>query len=316
MYLICGEALYDVFIDPMNADVRRKVDLTAKPGGSPFNVSIGLARMGCPSALATEIAPDTLGRNLEARLRAEGVQLTFVRRTGKATPLAMVDTNSAGIPTYAFHGLENLLFHPDMELVADHWNDLVGIHVGSIPIVSPSSCEPLIALIAAAPSKILISFDPNIRLAIEPDVDRWRAAVERFRRHAHLIKVSEEDLINLYGQDVDADRIAYSWLTKTCSLVSVTRGPLGATLYSRSGERIAVEAPAVVVADTVGAGDSFQAGMLAWLFENRHASPAELATLSARQLRSLGQFSAQAAAETCRHRGPEFPYRKALLAFE
>lgn len=312
MYLICGEALYDVFVDPMNADVRRKVDLTAKPGGSPFNVAIGLARLGCPSALATEIALDTLGRNLEARLVAEGVQCTFVRRTARATPLAMVDVSSAGAPTYAFHGLEHLLFHPELDLVAGHWKDLVGIHVGSIPIVSRTSGEPLVALLAAAPPRILVSFDPNVRLAIEPDVDRWRQAVERFRVHAHLIKVSEEDLFNLYGRDADADRIAQRWLTHHCALVAVTRGALGATYYARSGERITVEAVPVVVADTVGAGDSFQAAMLAWLFENRHASPAELARLSARQLRTLGQFAAQAAAATCRHRGPEFPYRKTL----
>jgi len=312
MFLVCGEALYDVFIDPRNADVRRKVDLTAKPGGSPFNVAIGLARLGCQSYLATEIALDTLGRNLEAKLRAEGVHCDFLRRTAKATPLAMVDVNSAGTPTYAFHGLDGLLFYPDISIVKNHWKDLVGIHVGSIPIVSRSSAEPLLALLAEAPAKVLVSFDPNVRLTVEPDVDRWRRAVDRFRALAHLIKVSEEDLINLFGPDADQELIAKSWLTHRCSLVAVTRGAFGATYYSRTSGTITVEAVPVMVADTVGAGDSFQAAMMAWLLENRHASPAELAGLSATQLRALGQFAAQAAAATCRHRGPEFPYRKTL----
>jgi len=312
MYLICGEALYDVFIDPMNADVRRKVDLTAKPGGSPFNVAIGLARLGCPSYLATELALDTLGRNLEAKLRAEGVHCDFLRRTAKATPLAMVDVDATGTPTYAFHGLDGLLFYPDMSVVKKHWKELVGIHVGSIPIVSRSSSEPLLALLSEAPAKVLVSFDPNVRLTVEPDVDRWRQAVDRFRAHAHMIKVSEEDIVNLFGRDADQERIAESWLTHHCSLVAVTRGAFGATYYSRHSGKITVEAIPVVVADTVGAGDSFQAAMMAWLLENRHASPAELAALSPAQLRTLGQFAAQAAAATCRHRGPEFPYRKTL----
>jgi fructokinase len=245
-------------------------------------------------------------------LRAEGVHCEFLRRTAKATPLAMVDVDASGTPTYAFHGLEGLLFYPEMSVVKRHWKELVGIHVGSIPIVSRSSSEPLLALLAAAPAKVLVSFDPNVRLTVEPDVDRWRQAVDRFRAHAHMIKVSEEDIANLFGRDADQERIAESWLTHHCSLVAVTRGAFGATYYSRHSGKITVEAIPVVVADTVGAGDSFQAAMMAWLLENRHASPAELAALSATQLRTLGQFAAQAAAATCRHRGPEFPYRRTL----
>jgi fructokinase len=157
-----------------------------------------------------------------------------------------------------------------------------------------------------------VSFDPNIRLAIEPDAARWRDAVERFRRHAHLIKVSEEDLINLYGPNADLEAIAGSWLGERCSLVAVTRGANGATYYSRSAGTVQVPSVPVVVADTVGAGDSFQAAMLAWLAENRHASPSELASLTTRDVADLGQFAVHAAAATCRQKGPEFPYRKSL----
>jgi fructokinase len=311
MYLICGEALYDVFIDPMNADVRRKLQLIAKPGGSPFNVAIGLARLGCGTYIATEIAGDTLGRNLEARLVAEGVNCAFLRRTAKVTPLAMVDVDPTGKAAYTFHGLDGMLFHPELALVERHWTDIAGIHLGSIPIVS-ASANALLELLTAAPPRILVSFDPNIRLAIEPDVDRWREAVERIRRRAHLIKVSEDDLVDLYGRDPDLDEIADRWLAHRCSLVAVTRGAAGATYYSRTAGRIEVDAVPVLIADSVGAGDSFQAAMLAWLLENGHASPAGLAALSKNQLTVLGTFAAQAAAATCRHRGPEFPYRKTL----
>ena len=313
MYLICGEALYDVFVDPLDADVRRRVSLTAKPGGSPFNVAIGLARLGVPVALATEIADDTLGRNLEARLRAEGVRCDFLRRTASSTPLAMVEIDAQGAPRYAFHGLAALQFHPDQSTFQEHLGALNGIHVGSIPIVSHSAPQ-LLALAASASPRTLISFDPNVRLSVEPEAGKWQKAVDQFRRLAHLIKVSEEDLACLYGAAADIDSIAACWLEHRCAMVIVTRGSRGATYYSRTAGNIHIEALPVSIGDTVGAGDSFQAAMLAWLWEQRRASPAEIAGLSARQIQSLGTFAAHAAAETCRHKGPEFPYRKALPA--
>lgn len=312
MYLICGEALYDVFVDPMNVDVRRKVGLTAKAGGSPFNVAIGLARLGCPVSLATEIAGDELGRHLEARLTLEGVDRRFLRRTAQATPLALVAVDAVGTPRYTFYGLDHCRFHPSLGDVRGQWPSLLGVHVGSIPIVSARSAAPLLELLEAAPPRVLVSFDPNIRLAIEPDAGRWRAAVERFRARADLIKVSAEDLVNLYGPDVDPDTIAAGWLGERCSLVVVTRGADGATCHSRSAGRIEIPSVPVVVADTVGAGDSFQAAMLAWLVEHRHAAPAELAALTARDIEALGRFAVHAAAATCRQKGPEFPYRKSL----
>ncbi len=312
MYLVCGEALYDVLIDPSGSASPNKVSLSAKAGGSPHNVAIGLARLGCPVSLATELAPDTLGRLLELRLAAERVDGRFLRRTGKATPLAMVDVDAQGNARYAFHGLDSALFHPDPETIKPHWESICGIHVGSIPIVSRQSSAMLLDLLREAPKGIISSFDPNVRTAFEPDIERWRVSVESFAKLAHLIKVSEEDLKTIYNADVDDSVIAQRWLAAHCSLLVVTRGARGASLYSRSAGRIDVPAVKVIVADTVGAGDSFQAAMLAWLAEKRLASPAALAQLSPEQIRAMGNFCSQAAAITCRHRGPEFPYRKAL----
>jgi fructokinase len=312
MYLICGEALYDVFIDPTTSRNSTTISLSAKAGGSPHNVAIGLARLGCPVAFATEIATDTLGRSLEARLRAEGVDCRVLRKTAKATPLAMVDVDAAGAPRYTFHGLDSVLFHPDPAATSPLWKSIHGVHVGSIPIVSRQSSAKLLELIKGVPQGVITSLDPNVRLAFEPDVEHWRTAVEAFRAHSNLIKVSEEDLAALFGSGVDADRVAARWLSDRCSLVVVTRGSAGASLFSSRAGKVDIPAIKVVVADTVGAGDSFQAAMLAWLEEKHAAGPVELANLSSDQLKVMGNFAAYAAATTCRHRGPEFPYRKAL----
>lgn len=312
MYLICGEALYDVFVDLDGTEADREVSFIAKPGGSPHNVAIGLARLGCAAALATEIANDNLGRRLERRLRDEGVDCRFLRRTGIATPLAMVEIDGGGTASYTFHGLDRTMYHPDLSNVKQHWESLFGLHVGSISIISRQSAGQLFELVAAAPDRVLVSFDPNIRLSIEPDVVRWQDAVETFRRRAHLIKVSEDDLLHLYGTGTNVDTIAQQWLEHRCSLVVVTRGARGATLFSREHGRVEVQPIPVVVADTVGAGDSFQAAVLAWLAEREYVAPAELARLSADQLAQLGRFAALAAASTCSHRGPEFPFLNAL----
>jgi fructokinase len=311
MYLVCGEALYDVFMDSHGADSRH-FQMTAKVGGSPYNVAVGLARLQCAVALATQVADDVLGRHLDAQLQKEGVDRRFVRHNGKATPLALVDVDSAGRPCYSFYGLEEALFHPDPALVKENWERIDGIHLGSIPIVSGLSSSPLLELARDAPSDVLVSFDPNVRLTIEPSVARWRECVARFRQFAHFIKVSEEDLSNLYGADFDADAIANSWLTGRCSLVAVTRGERGATYYSRSQGRIEIPPVPIVIADTVGAGDSFQAATLAWLAERRCVEPGLFSELSAAAITELGHFAARAAAATCSQRGPEFPYREAL----
>ena len=312
MYLICGEALYDVFLDPAAPDSGLQVPLHAIPGGSPHNIAIGLARLGCPVALATEIAGDALGRRLERRLKKEGVDCRFLRTTATATPLAMVDIDESGAPHYVFHALDRLVYHPDVSEVRRNWNSLFGIHVGSVPIVSRQSAPQLLELVASTPDRLLVSFNPHVRLSLEPDVARWRQAVEDFRPHAHLIKVSEDDLLQLYGKAIDGDSAANRWLEHRCSLVVVTRGARGATLFTREHGRINVETAPVVVADTVGAGDSFQAAMLAWLAEHRRVSPVELSQLSAGELAELGRFASHAAALTCRYRGPQFPYRRAL----
>jgi fructokinase len=118
--------------------------------------------------------------------------------------------------------------------------------------------------------------------------------------------------VQLYGPGTDVDAVATRWLEHRCSVVVVTRGERGATIYSRRHGKIIIEPVPVVVADTVGAGDSYQAALLAWLAERRHVSPLALSQLSADELAELGRFAARAAAITCRYRGPEFPYRKAL----
>jgi fructokinase len=184
--------------------------------------------------------------------------------------------------------------------------------VGSFPIVSRLSSAPLLDLVASR-HDVLISLDPNVRLAAEPDVSLWRKQVEAFRRAAHLIKVSEEDLAVLHGADADVEAIAGSWLGGRSSLVVLTRGERGCVLFSLRHDRIEVPAVETEVVDTVGAGDTCQAALLCWLDEAGHATPTHLQDLTQVQLRELGTFANRASAITCSRRGPDMPRRDELL---
>lgn len=310
MFLICGEALFDVFIDPVETGSDATV-MRAVAGGSPYNVAIGLARLGRQAALCTEISSDRLGRRLEAALAREGVDMSFVRRAEGATPLALVDVDAAGLPHYGFHGLREMCLHPVAAIFKTERERITGIHIGSFPIVSAQSAEELLTLLAHAGDRI-VSLDPNIRLAVEPDVSLWRKQVDRFRAHAHLVKTSVEDLEAIHGRDCDAEAIARSWLGGKTQLVVLTRGERGAVLFAGTGERIEIAAVPARVIDTVGAGDTYQAALLCWLDEAGLARPDALASLTLGQLAAMGRFAGEAAALTCARRGPDLPRRDEL----
>lgn len=313
MFLICGEALFDVFIDPIETDMLgdQATVMRAVAGGSPYNVAIGLARLGRTAALCTEISPDRLGQRLEKALVKEGVDLSFIRRATGATPLALVDVDASGLPHYGFHGLRQMCLHPVAATLDAEQERISAIHVGSFPIVSERSAEKLLKLVENAGNRI-VSLDPNVRLAVEPDTLLWRAQIDRFRVHAHLIKTSVEDIEAIYGLDVDAEVIARSWVGGKTKLVVLTRGERGGVLFAQDGERIEIDAIPTAVVDTVGAGDTYQAALLCWLDEAGLARPEALASLSHGQLVEMARFAGRAASLTCSRRGPDLPYRTEL----
>lgn len=313
MFLICGEALFDVFVDPIEADTHgdHVTMLRAVAGGSPYNVAIGLTRLGRRAALCTEISSDRLGKQLHASLMREGVDLSFVRRTAGVTPLALVDINAHGVPDYGFHGLRQMCLHPVAATFDAQRASIKGIHVGFFPIVSERSAEKLLRLVSQA-DNCIVNLDPNIRLTVEPAATNWRHQVDRFRIHTHRIKTSVEDLEAIYCVECDGKAIVRDWLEGATQLVVLTRGERGGILFARGGERVEIEAVPITAVDTVGAGDTYQAALLCWLDEADLASPEALATLSRDQLEAMVRFAGQAAELTCTRRGSQLPRRGEL----
>jgi len=300
MFLVCGEALFDVFVQPSDT---RAFQLDAHPGGSPFNVAIGLARLGQPVGLLTGVANDLFGKRLARVLADEGVSTASLVRYDAPTTLGFIGLDAAGVPDYAFYGegAADRLLTPDRLPPLDP--AVRAIHLGSYASVVEPVAGAYLELVRLERARCLISYDPNVRLNVEPSKAAWRAKVDEMTALAHLVKISDEDIGLLYG-DADPATLAADWLARGVRLVIVTRGAHGASGWTRSG-RVDVPGVPVTVADTVGAGDSFQAATLAWLASHDALSAEALGALDGAALAALLGFAARAAAITCSRRGAD-----------
>lgn len=308
MFLVCGEALFDFFSQPDGQGKASSLGFQAIAGGSPFNVAVGLRRLGVDAGFFAGLSTDYLGRRLRSVLVAEGVRADFLHDFDAPTTLAMVAVGADGSPHYSFRGDGCA----DRQLRLEHLPELDesvrGIHVGSFSLVVQPIADTLLALVARESGRRLITLDPNVRLNPAPEVERWREQIAAFAEHAHIIKVSDEDLGLLYPQQ-SPEAVAQSWLGKLCQLVVLTRGREGATIFTRQHGSWSAPAIAVETADTVGAGDTFQAALITFLTERQLDDPLSLPTLRKETLEEMLGFAISAAAVTCTRTGPDLPYR-------
>ena len=307
MFVVCGEALLDVFAE---RDTPTGMALDARVGGSPFNVAVGLARLAQPVAFFGALSRDGLGERLLRALRDEGVGTASIARVDAPTTLGLVATDARGVPSYAFYGVGGADRQLGVAALAALPPAMNALHLGSYAMVVEPIASTLRTLVEREHARTLISYDPNVRLNVEPDLMRWRSALQWMLPRSHLLKISEEDLA-LLQPDMSAQAFALQALERGARLVVVTRGAGGATGWS-AGVSVHVPAVQVPVVDTVGAGDTFQAALLTWLSEHDGLSPQGCAAMAAAPLRAALQFAIRAAAITCSRRGADLPRRSEL----
>jgi len=307
MHLVCGEALFDIFVDEKQSGC--DVALRGVAGGSPYNVAIGLARLGTEVALGSDIAQDAFGGLLIDQLARAGVDQRFLHRAVAATPLAIVSLSEAGAPSYSFHGLRRGAFYPETTALKAHEGAISGIHLASIALVLAQSGDQLFALAQGMNKHALVSLDPNVRLSVEPDVRIWHRAIERVRPFVHLIKISEEDIRALYGRTLQPEELCESWVSDKTPLVILTKGDAGAVIFSGLAGRIDLDPINVELVDTVGAGDSFMAAFLSELVREGGLAQSSTAVQERDLLSRVGAFAVAAAALTCVAHGPAMPSR-------
>jgi fructokinase len=251
--LVIGESLIDIVHRP-DGSAQEHV------GGSPANVAVGLARLGHDVTLATKIGDDDRGAKIATCLDDEGVTLTEGSLRGLPTSVATSTLDTTGAAAYTF----DLTW----ELSDDqHLEGLAHVHTGSIAATLEPGASAVLSTLQRARPSATISYDPNLRPSLMGDPHDVRAKIEQLIGLSDVVKASDEDIAWLYDGAPLPD-ILRLWGLLGPTLVVVTRGAKGAVIgLTITGELTSVDAPVVDVVDTVGAGDSFMAGLLSGLVQ-------------------------------------------------
>ena len=330
MIVVAGEVLVDLV-------VRADGTVDARLGGGPYNTARTLARLGAPATFFGGLGGDRFGRLLRDALLAEGVALGVPGPSAAPTTLALVDLDEAGVASYSFYLDGTAAAEPDYPVIAagyelaasaaaadasagsasdvsavsavsaarglDAGSGVFAVHVGALGLVMEpigSATERL--LLTDVPPDTLVMLDPNCRPGAIGDRPAYLARIARVAARADVVKASVEDVAYLYPGQSPAEAAA-ALLAAGSSLVLVTDGGCPARAFLPDAT-LTVDVPAVEVVDTIGAGDAFGGGFLAWW----HANGLSRADLKRPALvRAAVQAAAAAAAATCARPGADPP---------
>jgi fructokinase len=289
MIVVAGEALMDVLAEP---DGR----LVALPGGAVFNVARALGWLGADCVYLGSLSDDRFGAELRARLTEAGARLGVEEPTAAPTTLALAELDPTGSARYRFYqahtsaaALEPAMVAPGLLGAADAF--LVGgIVLGLEPVGST-----LLSLVAGAPDELTVVCDPNCRASAIDDLAAYRRRIDALLDRVDIVKASVEDLALLCEGDPPLDA-ARRLIARGPAAVLITDGPHPVSVVT-AGRVDAVPVPAVEIVDTIGAGDAFVAGLLAWWVEHGATREAagDLETLAA-ATRAAVEVSARACA--------------------
>lgn len=292
--LVVGESLIDIVRTP-GGECREVV------GGSPANVALGLARQGVPVRFHTALARDERGERIAEHLAADGVDIVEASWSLDATSSALADIDREGVAHYTFDVTWALPTEPAPGPAAI-------IHVGSVAAFLEPGASVLERALGRTDPHTLITFDPNIRAALLPDRESVVTRFERLAASADVVKLSDEDAAWLYPDDSE-DILVRRLLATGARLVAVTHGGSGVMLAT--GDIVmTVPAPAVTVRDTVGAGDTFMAAVIAGMLRD----PGILSEADPAALDTLGRYAVAAAALTVQRVGADLPTGAEVVA--
>ena len=299
--LVVGEALVDVVVD-------RRGNPQDLPGGSPANVAITLGRLGRDVRLVTVLGDDARGDLVREWLAASRVRVLAQQSGSGRTSSAAVTLDEAGAATYDFDLAWDLGEVPQ--------EDFDVLHVGSIATVLPPGADVVLEAVRRRHGRALVSLDPNIRPVLTPDRAAAAARVEELVGLCDVVKVSDEDLEWLHPHHSPLETAA-RWAIQGPSLVVVTHGRDGAVAVRPGGTTLDVPGVPVVVADTVGAGDTFSGVLIDALLAlgvSGAGAAVALRALTDRDLLEVVTTAAIGAAVTVSRAGADPPDRAELTA--
>lgn len=297
MILCCGEALIDML---PRETTQGEPAFSPYPGGAVFNTAIGLGRLGVQTQFLCGMSSDFLGDILRDALTASGVDHSPSPSMVAPCTVAFVKLVE-GQATYAFYdensAMRTMTVAPAVAAEA--------LFFGGISLVGDGCGEAFEALmLREAPARVTM-IDPNIRPSFIQDVTAYRTRVDRMMAAADIIKLSDEDLHWMEGEGDLAD-LARGLVAKGAKLVCITEGSKGVTGYT-ADHTVFVAAQKAEVVDTVGAGDTFNAGLLAGLDRAGCLTKARVAALTEDEIHAALTLGARAAAVTVARAGANPP---------
>jgi len=254
--LVGGEALYDLVARPDGS-------VEGHPGGGPFNTARTIGRLRQPVAYLGRLSTDRLGMTHERMLRSDGVDLSATLRTDEPSTLALASLDETGAASYSFYAAGTAApgVTPAAALAALP-SEVAALHVGTLGLVLEPLAAALEAVVGRLAGRTMVVLDPNCRPWVIDAPEVYRARLEHVLQMSDLVKVSEEDLAWL-DPGRPAPEAARALLSLGPKAVLLTRGPDGATVITPT-TATPVPAVPVDVVDTIGAGDAFSGGFLAW----------------------------------------------------
>ena len=304
MILCCGEALIDMIPAPTESG---RTGFVPHTGGAVFNTAIALGRLGVQSGLLTGLSTDLFGQQLANALKTSHVSTSHVITSDRPTTLAFVCLKD-GHASYSFfdeNSAGRMLTPNDMPSLPAN---VTALFFGGISVACEPGADAYAALLEQEGAARAVMFDPNIRPGFVRNIERYRARLGRMMARADIVKVSDEDLNWIVPAPLSMKEKVEALLNAGPAIVILTRGNEGATGFLLDGTEVHVPAATVEIRDTVGAGDTFNAGVLAKLFEMGRLRKSSLCALSPDDLQAAMSHGARVAAITVSRAGANPPW--------
>lgn len=305
MILCCGEALIDMIPASLPDGLEAFIP---HAGGAALNVAIAIGRLGAPAGLFTGLSHDMFGRQLAIAAQESKVDISLAVRSDRPTTLAFVELIN-GNARYVFHDENSagrMLTEQDLPDLPQSVDTLV---FGGISLIHAPAADTYAALARREAGRRCIVMDPNIRPGFVTDEAAYRARLMGMLKVADIVKISEDDLDWLLPETEDA---LTALLALGPALAVLTRGSEGALAMHRDKWHVEVPSRPTMVVDTVGAGDTFLAGMIVGAWESGLLSRNAVENITPNALREILSFAAAAAGVSVSRAGANPPWRHEL----
>ena len=309
MILVGGENLMDMIqIDNQNENAL----FEAVPGGSPYNLAMAAGRQGVKVGYVTPISKDKNGEQLAQNLFNSNVSLLGPRVTAP-TSLAMVHIEDA-IPSYSFYREETAERLVTLDSLSKNLTSEVSIfHIGSLALTGGEDALVWEEFVKRTrENNVKVSLDPNVRPSLIAEPDVYRQRIKNLMTEVDILKLSDEDLLWLFNDSADeTNALAELEAIARAEILIVTKGSQGSAIFHEKKWHEITSHPVEKLSDSVGAGDTFMASVLAWVMKQEKLN--ELALLELNEKKELLNYAAKAAALNCEKQGCNPPWENELL---